>query len=162
MREEADDQAEDFGAFASPSAEEYARLDQWLGDDIDSAPPPTLSDLESGPPRMGGPNTVNGHVDRGTRSALIPNATPTAAANAGFEDDFGPDPSGDASSIPLDPTPLLLHLQEVRAELAEVEDQDERRLRAGREVARLMQSLGMGGDFGDFDDLEAEMAELGI
>ncbi|KIR72363.1 hypothetical protein I310_03767 [Cryptococcus deuterogattii CA1014] len=76
----------------------------------------------------------------------------------GFQDDFtdfhtAPPPSSSTGSatLALDPTPLLLHLQSVRAELAGVEDEDERRLRAGREVAHMLKTLGL--EVGDDDDL---------
>lgn len=82
------------------------------------------------------------------------NGTRAANGTSGFEDDFGPAPGGPDGNIPLDPTPLLLHLQNVRAELADVEDEDERRVRAAREVARLMGQLGFGeGELG-LDELE--------
>lgn len=98
-----------------------------------------------------------------TRTAPSSAANGTSGTNggSGFEDDFGPSPAtarGSGGSgepnIPLDPTPLLLHLQNVRAELADVEDEDERRLIAAREVAQLMGQLGFGeGDLG-LDELE--------
>ncbi|WVW78844.1 hypothetical protein I302_100807 [Kwoniella bestiolae CBS 10118] len=53
-------------------------------------------------------------------------------------------------TLALDPTPLLLHLQSVRAELAGVTDEDERRVRAGKEVQQILASLGMG-DLGEDD-----------
>lgn len=78
--------------------------------------------------------------------------------STGFQDDFtdfhtAPPPSSSTGSatLALDPTPLLLHLQSVRAELAGVEDEDERRLRAGREVAHMLKTLGL--EVGDDDDL---------
>lgn len=80
-----------------------------------------------------------------------------------FDDDFGPPPSSGLSdpfgagpsdfNMPIDPTPLLLHLQNVRAELADVEDEDERRVRAAREVAMLMGQMGLGEGMG-LDELE--------
>ncbi|WVQ68872.1 uncharacterized protein L199_007081 [Kwoniella botswanensis] len=90
----------------------------------------------------------------------------------GFEDDFDVDEFTEYQTAPstqsrphqrqdnlentdmtlsMDPTPLLLHLQSVRAELAAVEDPDERRFRAGKEVQQILASLGMG-EMGD-DDL---------
>ena len=50
----------------------------------------------------------------------------------------------------IDPAPLLYHLQSVRAELAGL-DEEERRERAGKEVARVMRDLGF--DAGDLGDL---------
>ncbi|KAK8846664.1 hypothetical protein IAR55_005751 [Kwoniella newhampshirensis] len=82
----------------------------------------------------------------------------------GFEDDFTdfhsvlPPPRTQAQTHALDPTPLLLHLQSVRAELANVTDEDERRVRAGREVKLILESLGMG-DLGDDLDGELEFEE---
>lgn len=85
--------------------------------------------------------------------------------NHQFEDDFGPLPAEEEENVReladdmaglgpgLDPTPILLHLQAVRAELSLVEDEDERRLRAGEEVARVMRDLGLGEvDFSEWDD----------
>lgn len=80
-----------------------------------------------------------------------------SGGGSGFEDDFGPPAArGGTGDVPLDPTPLLLHLQNVRAELADVADEDERRVRAAREVAALMGQLGFGdGELG-LDELELE------
>lgn len=118
-------QADDFGDFT----EAQARLETWLDDD--DAPHPGVARLNQ------------------------------------FDDDFGPDPAEYdeedgarqlASELgglqgTLDPTPILLHLQAVRAELSLVEDEDERRTRAGEEVARVMRGLGLGEvDFSEFDD----------
>ncbi|WWC67570.1 uncharacterized protein I206_101479 [Kwoniella pini CBS 10737] len=74
-----------------------------------------------------------------------------------FEDDFddfaefqdGPsvssrNPNLEDPTLSLDPTPLLLHLQSVRAELAGVTDEDERRVRAGKEVQQILATLGLG------------------
>ncbi|KAK6904118.1 hypothetical protein I204_02250 [Kwoniella mangroviensis CBS 8886] len=84
----------------------------------------------------------------------------------GFEDDFDVDEFTEYQTAPsthqrqanfentdmtlaMDPTPLLLHLQSVRAELAALEDPDERRFRAGKEVQQILASLGMGEMAGD-------------
>ena len=92
-------------------------------------------------------------------------------AHLGFEDDFTAPPLAHAKTrnkpkrangksqpeshfppLPLDPTPLLLHLQSIRADLAGLGDEDERRVRAAREVGGLMRSLGIEGwDEGDLD-----------
>ncbi|WVQ83839.1 hypothetical protein IAT38_005983 [Cryptococcus sp. DSM 104549] len=81
-----------------------------------------------------------------------PSEPPTPA---GFEDDFtafqsAPPAARGAETLALDPTPLLLHLQSVRAELAGVANEDERRERAGREVVQMLSLLGM--DVGEDDD----------
>nr|XP_018265858.1 uncharacterized protein I303_02233 [Kwoniella dejecticola CBS 10117]OBR88016.1 hypothetical protein I303_02233 [Kwoniella dejecticola CBS 10117] len=98
----------------------------------------------------------------------LPSRAPSALPNIeqkerqeGFEDDFddfaeyqsGPSnparrPDLEDPTLALDPTPLLLHLQSVRAELAGVVDEDERRVRAGKEVQQILASLGVG-DMGD-------------
>lgn len=80
-----------------------------------------------------------------------------------FEDDFADftafqsAPPATSNNLPMDPTPLLLHLQSVREELAGM-DEDTRRVRAGKEVESVLKSLGLGGldwdDDGDFRDLE--------
>ncbi|WVF70202.1 hypothetical protein IAT40_004990 [Kwoniella sp. CBS 6097] len=61
---------------------------------------------------------------------------------------------GATGTLALDPTPLLLHLQNVREELAGIGNEDERRVRAGKEVAQLMASLGMDMDMDMGMDLE--------
>ncbi|WWD08059.1 hypothetical protein V865_006169 [Kwoniella europaea PYCC6329] len=126
----------------------------WLDTD-DKKFDPILSDLPS----------------RSTSTAL-PQRQVQGGDAEGFEDDFDVDefteyqtaPSTQSRShqrqdnldnmdmtLAMDPTPLLLHLQSVRAELAAVEDLDERRFRAGKEVQQILASLGMG-EMGD-DDL---------
>lgn len=71
-------------------------------------------------------------------------------------------PQSNFPPLPLDPTPLLLHLQSIRAELAGLEDEDERRVRAAREVGGLMRSLGVEGwDEGDLRDLDGGGVEVG-
>lgn len=161
-----------------PGPEEYARLDDWLdeddeGDDFGFAP---LDDGEEGDDLAdgAGPDAQSTSVEhnvvdnRRTRQPEFqPEFQPTidgldGDGDDGFEDDFddfaafqsAPQerPRGTAGSLSLDPTPLLLHLQSVRAELAEVGDEDERRVRAGREVARVMRDLGLGDDLDDDDD----------
>ncbi|KAJ9117533.1 hypothetical protein QFC22_004383 [Naganishia vaughanmartiniae] len=65
--------------------------------------------------------------------------------------------SDDDSGIPIDPTALLSHLQSLRVELAGVENEDERRARAGREVVDVMRGLGIRLDDLDLDlDTEGE------
>lgn len=113
-----------------------------------------------------------------------------SGADLGFEDDFTAPPiapnksrnkskraDGKSQSeshfppLPPDPTPLLLHLQSIRADLAGLGDEDERRVRAAREVGGLMRSLGIEGwDEGDLDmdveggddDLLGNLEEVGI
>lgn len=100
------------------------------------------------------------------RSAQGALPDPNHRKGDGFEDDFadfqsGPTPdrtaqgivsyqrqpktgrNGQDPDLPMDPTPLLLHLQSIRAELAGLPDEDERRVRAAREV---MAILGLKGD----------------
>jgi hypothetical protein len=70
--------------------------------------------------------------------------------------------SGSANNqdLTLDPTPLLLHLQSVREELAAVDNDDERRVRAGKEVLGLMRSLGLAG-WDEEDEVDLEGLEGG-
>lgn len=157
-----------------PGPEEYARLDDWLdeddeGDEFGFAP---LDDGEegddladgAGPDAQSTSEEHNVVDDRRTRQPEFQPAIDGLDGDGddGFEDDFddfaafqsAPQerPRGTVGSLSLDPTPLLLHLQSVRAELAEVGDEDERRVRAGREVARVMRDLGLGDDLDDDDD----------
>jgi hypothetical protein len=125
----------DFGPFEGGlGASEYARLDAWLDDDGE------VDELEH---RVSQADRFFRFVDEDELS--------------GFDDDFGPAPNRGEPALPLDPTPLLLHLQQVRADLAHVEDEDERRRRAADEVSRVMASLGFGG--GDWDDPLEEVEE---
>ncbi|WRT65129.1 uncharacterized protein IL334_002071 [Kwoniella shivajii] len=88
--------------------------------------------------------------------------SPKVQEQEGFEDDFdeytefqsAPSMSAGLNdpTLALDPTPLLLHLQSVRDELANVQDENERRVRAGKEVQQILASLGMG-DLAE-DDLD--------
>ncbi|WVQ97689.1 hypothetical protein IAU59_004803 [Kwoniella sp. CBS 9459] len=104
----------------------------------------------------------------------------SAIPTQGFEDDFdseftafhsappalngsrsGSNRGLEGSALSLDPTPLLLHLQNVREELAGIGDEDERRVRAGKEVQQLMASLGMDMDMDmdmgtEFDGLDLD------
>lgn len=163
-----------------PGAEEYARLDEWLDEDDDELGRDFMPVLigqegaslpledEAGPSQSPSAGTVT--RDPATRAAV--------AAEEQFDDDFddfaafqsapsGPSkPRADATAggvTGLDPTPLLLHLQAVRAELSGVENADERRARAGKEVLRVMRDLGMGGGLeeDDLDDLD-DFADVGI
>lgn len=156
--QDSDDESEDgFGDFEGPGADEYARLDEWLEGDGDEDMPVVREGEEApsgsprpsegaSPPHVAPPNGTNGTHDADDAD--------TANAVAGFEDDFNAHEATADPNLPLDPTPILLHLQNVRAELADVEDEDERRVRAGAEVARLMRSLGLGGDDLGLDELD--------
>jgi hypothetical protein len=86
----------------------------------------------------------------------------TGLEESQFEDDFADfapfqsapptGPSGEGGAGGIDPTPLLLHLQNVREELAGL-DEDTRRERAGKEVESVLMSLGLGGLGGsDWED----------
>ena len=98
--------------------------------------------------------STNKTAKSGTRKPR--KANPTANGPSDTSSNFAP--------LPLDPTPLLLHLQSIRAELAGVEDEDERRVRAAREVGGLMRSLGVEGwDEGDLEGLDDEDgADMGL
>lgn len=83
---------------------------------------------------------------------------PSSSARAAGQPKVRLNKNGIPASLPMDPTPLLLHLQSVRAELAGVPDEDERRVRAAREV---MAVLGLEGDGRDMWDEGDEDDELG-
>lgn len=135
---------DEFGDFSQgPAASEYARLDAWLDDDGEDEPVTGEEGAEAS--RHIPPVAANGHSN-GFHQFADEDELP------GFDDNFGPPagmPDGEPA-LPLDPTPLLLHLQQVRADLSQVEDEDERRVRAAQEVTRVMQSLGFGA--ADWDD----------
>ena len=130
--------------------DEYARLDEWLDEDGDDGHGHegfmALPEDDNADDIIDVPE---GSTSRSPKSAAAPDG------GIGFEDDFDDfapfqaapprTPRGDADGLlSMDPTPLLLHLQSVRTELAGVEDEDERRRRAGREVERVMRGIGMG------------------
>lgn len=139
------DDADDFG----PGEGEYARLEEWLE-----------GDEEFGEYAMVDPPEGEGSASRRDTPPSSTSERHVPKSQAQFEDDFTdltfplptphqpPPPAsssiGRGTETDLDPTPLLMHLQSVRAELAGVEDEDERRVRAGREVERVMRGLGMG------------------
>ena len=132
---------------SGPGAEDYARLDEWL--DRDEVPPDPGAEEEDDRPQVEETQVQDD-------SQVVPHGK--AEQEPGFDDDFddfAPFQSAppEATFESLDPTPLLLHLQNIRTELAGVVDADERRVRAGKEVARVMRDLGMGGDF-DLDDID--------
>jgi len=143
--------------------EEYARLDDWLDDDeLDQLP---MSNERADQNDMDVEELAREEERDKAEGSTCRSQSPMefgAEGNGGFEDDFddftpfqsGPSRSqkgnGDGS-LSMDPTPLLLHLQTLRAELAGVENEDDRRSRAGKEVERVMRDLGighLGSDFG--------------
>ena len=95
-----------------------------------------------------------------------------APEDLSFGDDFADFQSASTSAAaaaaapkaaPLDPTALLMHLNSLRAQLAGVQDEDERRLRAGREVQRVLADLGIDldseGEWEDDDEDEEDEEE---
>jgi hypothetical protein len=137
---------------------EYSRLDDWLeegeGEEVQVGDVMEQHDRRSD-------LDAEGDEDGDDQSP-----TP-AVEESQFEDDFAdfapfqsappPGRAGAArENLPLDPTPLLLHLQNVREELAGM-DEDTRRARAGKEVESLFRSLGLGG----MDDMEGLLDEDG-
>ncbi len=150
-----DEESEGFGEFAGPGEEEYARLDEWLDEGDEDMPVVRGEQAEAAPSGADPASLASEPVPSGT--VVAPpngvNGTDTDTP-AGFEDDFDAHEAAAEPNITLDPTAMLLHLQNVRAELADVEDEDERRVRAGAEVARLMRSLGLGGDDLGLDELD--------
>ena len=127
-------------AMGGPGDDEYARLDDWLDEDEDG-----FVQLDQDGDDVIEPGQTISHQHE--------------TSDDNFDDDFDDFAAYQSApqsnpTLSLDPTPLLLHLQSVRTELAGVSDEDERRLRAGEEVARVMRDLGLGGGFDDleFDD----------
>lgn len=73
-----------------------------------------------------------------------------------FEDDYtGAMVLQDDDLLPMDPGPLLQRLEATRAQLADVADEDERRVMAANEVERLFKSLGIDLDLDDEDLMPA-------
>ena len=150
--EDDDDWGEDFG----PGEEEYARLDEWLDEDEpdfetfigDSGG----SEIVDAPPNKSQPEPEAGP------SRPSPRALAVEDKDEGFEDDFSGFHSAPRAEIPLDPTPMLLHLQSIRSEISALPE-DERRVRAGKEVIGVMRQLGLDmndlGDLVDMDELDA-------
>lgn len=150
---------------------EYAKLDDWLEEDEGEGEGEGAGENDGE-----GTNTHTlEHDDHDMHeSNEIENSE--IQPESQFEDDFAdfapfqsaPPPlgtgSGSASasaSASLDPTPLLLHLQNVREELAGM-DEDTRRVRAGREVESVLKSLGLGGldwEHDEFDDMDPRVGE---
>jgi hypothetical protein len=80
------------------------------------------------------------------------------------QDDLNPseldEQEDDDPLLPTDPTPLLHHLSSIRDALARVDDPDERRRRAARELEAVFSGLGIDVGLGELDlDLE-ELQEL--
>jgi len=136
---------------------EYAKLDDWLEEDGGKG---------AGGNHGEGTNTLE-HDDHDMHES-DEDENNEIQLESQFEDDFAdfapfqsappPPPlatgSGSTSaSASLDPTPLLLHLQNVREELAGM-DEDTRRVRAGREVESVLKSLGLGGLDWEDDELD--------
>jgi len=134
---------------------EYAKLDDWLDGD-DDQPHESDVDPEEDHDMESAGNTSEQRLHELNSLSIDP-----GEEESQFEDDFAdfapfqsaPAPTrGSEGAEGLDPTPLLLHLQNVREELAGL-DEDTRRERAGREVESVLKSLGLGGmDDLDFDD----------
>jgi hypothetical protein len=146
---------------------EYAKLDDWLDENENE----NGNENENANEGEDTTHDQNGEIAIGDPDLDMPNEEPLERVNSGpidqmeesqFEDDFadfapfqsapptGPGAAGGAGG--LDPTPLLLHLQNVREELAGL-DEDTRRERAGKEVESVLMSLGLGGLGGsDWED----------
>ena len=160
-----DEQEEpDWDKRVGPGEEEYARLDEWLDEDDDEFPAQSTLPMEEAEPEA--ERSRNGMLEAEQDQNI------GAQIGDGFQDDFddfapfqaGPSrrrkPGDGGDLVSMDPTPLLMHLQDVRAELAEVEDEVERRKRAGREVERAMKELGMSVDEFELDEDEDMSADL--
>ena len=144
--------------------EEYARLDEWLDDDDDDD---EADEFVALPEEDLGRSEEDVEYEEVTHiSGTSPSDKPGSSGHSpppdlAFEDDFddfapfqtAPAGSGEAL-LSLDPTPLLWQRQAVGVEGAGGEDEEERRVRAGREVERVMRDMGMGmGGMGDLEDL---------
>ena len=153
--------------------DEYARLDEWLDEDEDENENGQESFSEL-PENMEDALHQDLKLDHPASELENGDADGVQDQDGGFEDDFDDfapfqcapprvrdgERGGSGGLYSMDPTPLILHLQTVRSELAGMEDDDARRKRAGREVERVMREMGMG-DIGldieddfDGDDLE--------
>ncbi len=143
--------------------EEYARLDEWLDEDGEEDFMGLAADDDQDVVFASGSEGED--VAEGSKSqSLEMSKDEEGDGFADDFDDFAPFQApptrttviGDGGDglLSMDPTPLLLHLQTIRAELAGVEDEDERRIRAGREVERVMRGVGMDGSLGvdEWDD----------
>jgi hypothetical protein len=151
---------------------EYAKLDDWLdedeGQDQGQGQDGDVYDQHDDHTNYDKLNLDdNDNEDRSIpRDAELEEQEQSFAQESQFEDDFAdftPFQSAPASTgvtASLDPTPLLLHLQNVREELAGL-DEDSRRIRAGREVENVLKSLGLGGLDWEDDELEFEEVDEG-
>jgi len=159
---------------AEPGQEEYARLEEWLDDD-DETGMEGLGRDEDFAPLEDGEDGDHGDEDgsyqdlKGSGPGMEGQAGEVVARDIAdrvprdgdetFDDDFDDfaafqsAPQRDSAAATIDPAPLLYHLQSVRAELAGL-GEEERRERAGKEVARVMRDLGF--DAGDVGDLLGE------
>jgi hypothetical protein len=140
---------------------DYARLDDWLEEDEDG------EGAGDRMPDQRPPVEYDEELERAQleelQRELEKEPEGKGLEESQFEDDFadfapfqsGPEPteSGrEGAGGGIDPTPLLLHLQNVREELAGL-DEDTRRERAGKEVESVLMSLGLGGLGGsDWED----------
>jgi hypothetical protein len=136
---------------------DYARLDDWLEEDEDE---------EGGGDRMPDQKPAVEYDEELERAQLEElerelekGPEETGLEESQFDDDFADfapfqsaPSTGSGAAGGFDPTPLLLHLQNVREELAGL-DEDTRRERAGKEVESVLMSLGLGGLGGsDWED----------
>jgi hypothetical protein len=135
---------------------EYAKLDDWLdenenenGNENENANEgeDTTQDQNSETP-MDDPDLEMPREEVLERDDSVPI---DQMEESQFEDDFADfapfqsaPSTGSGAAGGFDPTPLLLHLQNVREELAGL-DEDTRRERAGKEVESVLMSLGLGG-----------------
>ena len=146
-----------------PGMKEYARLDDWLDDDeVDMSREGFVSlDTDDHDDHD---EHQNGEVEEKHQHDTFDDKARSVEMPS-FDDDFddfaafqsGPSQPLPESGLSMDPTPLLLHLQSVRAELAGL-GEEERRLRAGKEVARVMRDLGF--DTPDATDFLGDDGEL--
>jgi len=156
---------------AEPGEDEYARLEEWLDDDGDDqgdygfAPlgeddvVEERNDLSAGDH----PTETGKREETDVRESMKDDLDGGGAQDGDktFDDDFddfaafqsAPTRPQRDTEATMDPAPLLYHLQNVRAELAGM-GEEERRERAGKEVARVMRDLGF--DAGDIGDLLGE------
>lgn len=159
-----DEEMYDFGG-----QEEYAKLEEWLDEDEEEWGHGEGEEGDGDVKEMQESTMGQLHPEPDGHAAEEVQGTASASTSTNqFEDDFSDFHSGptrpsrhiDDRNLSLDPTPLLLHLQSVREELAAVGDEDERRVRAGKEVMEVMRSLGLA----DWDDGEGndELDELAI
>jgi len=135
---------------------EYAKLDDWLDENENE----NGNENENENQGEGTTHVQNGEIPIGHPDLDAAREEKLERDRSGpidpleesqFDDDFADfapfqsaPPTGSGAAGGLDPTPLLLHLQNVREELAGL-DEDTRRERAGKEVESVLMSLGLGG-----------------